>query len=94
MIKLATLRNSNALWQLTVGVTVAIACADAAHALPPNPERPNMSMTCKQAIERTREAAHGSPLIDAATQRKVLLDTIAVAERLCVDQRRKHTRAR
>lgn len=60
------------------------AFAQGASMFPKNPQRPNTSTNCKQALERVREAAMGSPLISPDENRKVLLDAIDVAERLCL----------
>lgn len=66
-------------WQLPGGNKLAGA------GLPRNPERPMVATTCRQALQRVREAALGSPLIDSEQNKKVLLDAIAQAERLCLD---------
>jgi len=55
----------------------------AGQAMPPDPERPNNSRTCEEAMERVREAQRGSPLVSAERNRELLQEAIKVAERLC-----------
>jgi hypothetical protein len=59
----------------------------AAQALPPDPQRPIRAQTCREALQRVREAALGSPLISAEENQKVLLKAIDAAERLCVSRK-------
>lgn len=54
-----------------------------AGALPPNPERPLDATDCSRALARVREAAVGSPLVDAKENRAQLMAAIAQAERVC-----------
>jgi hypothetical protein len=57
-----------------------------AEAFPRDPKRPNTSKTCEEALQRVKEAGLGSPLVSAEENRKVFLDALAVAERLCGDR--------
>lgn len=52
--------------------------------VPRNPERPMQATSCKEALQRIKEAARGSALIDAKQNRKHLLDAVTQAERLCL----------
>jgi hypothetical protein len=54
-----------------------------AASLPPDPERPNNSKTCEEALARVKEAGLGSPLVSAERNRELFLEALAVAERLC-----------
>lgn len=70
---------------VVVGALTAVSMPSA-DAYPPDPKRPNKSKTCKEALRRVKEAGLGSPLIPAHENRKVFLDALAVAERLCRDR--------
>ncbi len=59
---------------------------EGAQSMPPNPERPNNSTTCQEALARVREAAVGSPLVSAERNRELLFEAIGVAERLCSEK--------
>lgn len=54
--------------------------------MPPNPQRPMQARDCREALARVREAAIGSPLISAEENRRVLLEAIADAERVCLGE--------
>ena len=62
-----------------------MACLPANATLPVNPERPMNARTCREALDRIKEAAQGSPLLSADENRAILVAAIAQAERLCVD---------
>lgn len=72
------------------GIVLMIAIASSATgteaataSLPRNPERPNNSKTCEEAMQRVAEARAGSPLVSAKRNRELLREAQAVAEKLC-----------
>ena len=71
-------------WVLVLAVFASlIAVNSRAASLPPDPERPNNSKTCEEALARVKEAGLGSPLVSAERNRELFLEALAVAERLC-----------
>lgn len=74
-------------WLVVIALLQALGGFGMANAgVPPNPERPMQATTCQDALVRVREAAQGSPLIDAEQNRQHLLDAVAQAERLCLKE--------
>jgi hypothetical protein len=69
-----------------MAATVFSATSVGASALPRNPERPNNSRTCEEAMLRLEEARAGSPLVSAERNRQLLLEAMAVVKRLCKDK--------
>lgn len=67
---------------IVAGSSIAVSTLQA-EAFPKDPKRPNTSRTCEEALQRVREAGLGSPLISAEENRKVFLDALAVAKKLC-----------
>lgn len=70
---------------LVAGLSTAASTLPA-QSFPRDPKRPNTSKTCAEALQRVKEAGLGSPLISAEENRKVFLEALAVAERLCGDR--------
>jgi hypothetical protein len=74
-------------WRMGIMAIVAGSAAAATtlsvQSFPMDPKRPNTSKTCAEALQRVKEAGLGSPLISAEENRRVFLEALAVAERLC-----------
>ena len=76
----------------TIAITIAVLLpvmagfGMAEATIPPNPQRPMQARDCREALARVREAAIGSPLISAEENRRVLLEAIADAERVCLGE--------
>ena len=70
-------------WGIMLMAVTASSATGIANALPRNPERPNNSRTCEEAMQRVEEARAGSPLVSAERNRQLLAEALAVAERLC-----------
>jgi hypothetical protein len=76
-------------WRMGIMAIVAVSSVAIStlpsQSFPKDPKRPNTSKTCTEALQRVKEAGLGSPLISAEENRKVFLEALAVAERLCGD---------
>ena len=77
---------------LGVIAMLPLACWPAIALMPVNPERPMNARTCREALERVKEAARGNPLISADENRAHLMAAVAQAERLCTDYPKRKAR--
>jgi len=79
-----SLLNSIVVLSMAVLMVLSLGLPVPAQSIPPDPERPNNSTTCGEALARVREAAVGNPLVSVERNRELLLEAIGVAERLCL----------
>ena len=69
---------------LAVAAFVSI-CHEATAMMPPNPDRPVVAATCKEAIRVLREAIAGNPLATASQDKQRVAQALALVELHCVD---------